>query len=1005
MAKDVNMTPIFSSDYLINGVYRDIYFDLDRVKDLPHPEKNWWSSAHRYSRYRMENGREVFSENGTTAEEYLEIDLGRIRQINFMSFDIIRVPVDVTIEYDAISDGSGTKVWSEVQRFDQGSNLPFDSVIAYSAGHKSAWFNAQFYLATLKGQIINTRYLRLKFTRKDSNWPLSNSAQFKYPVSVRNFRCGRFIRDIEQTAGPLILSGFERNPVIETADSIAGNKTREVRQRFCYPSDAKRGNITPNILGFGFGVDVPETFFLESDNTSGKLLADASWEWSIYNVTDPTLETLLLKGKTGEALQTDKNWIDVYFPEHLIAGDLDSIYELRIKSTNATVSQDFYIHEENLLNAKEIADFDLTNGSNIFEYTPDTSSSLADADDFNAVLQAGDFIRVTNDTTSIYEIQSINTAGSPFQVTVDANFNDVNGSYAIEKLMPFSAWDSGTNDYVTDKNKSLVMRIWTDTADDGQDVIDNPYRYGTYRDEASRVFDKTKLGWISAPKPTPNAVEALYFDVRTRDNLNDLVPTTIDGMKIAPETPGVHMHVYYVEEYTATKKPQTETEWNHLVWTPINQSYLLRGQAIFDFPSKIRASMIKLEFSNLSPRPFEIPTYPKLPPIHYKRYPSWVDAKFDNAERRYRRVVEDWFIRTYKNLTISFKKQAKTELEFQKRERVFLRELSLGNLKKDKKLQKSKLFDLKQGKIIDPVMAQTVFIRTYGMWGNNLLNTTDQNSLLAGMVVNQAAARVGGNPIERQINFSNTTTASPTVSSINDRISESYAHIPQSPRWFNEVCMHRYKEEKAYFNGVAYFVGISEIEFLKTNFQIVHDDPLIDDLLENSSFTETNTFVATDQTRIEDGQTVYMSYTVGGVKYTDEEITLGSNVPSALFGIGDVAIDKRMFELPDQKGTEYFIGRDYTFGYEKDLLGNTINTIARYGATERYIVPEQEGGGRTRRDSNTVSVFAIPSSVDEFVPDNIPEEFVDAGTVTATTTASGVETLFGSGDFGGGSYG
>src|SRR5574337_957507 len=98
----------------------------------------------------------------------------------------------------------------------------------------------------------------------------------------------------------------------------------------------------------------------------------------------------------------------------------------------------------------------------------------------------------------------------------------------------------------------------------------------------------------------------------------------IDGMRIAPRTPGVYMNVYYSQENLQGARPTTRDSWDYMLWTPVSQqSFVLRKNQLIQFPTPIRAAFMKLEFTNLNPLPWRVPIYPPLPPKLFYRFPTW----------------------------------------------------------------------------------------------------------------------------------------------------------------------------------------------------------------------------------------------------------------------------------------------------------------------------------------------------------------------------------------------
>jgi hypothetical protein len=145
--------------------------------------------------------------------------------------------------------------------------------------------------------------------------------------------------------------------------------------------------------------------------------------------------------------------------------------------------------------------------------------------------------------------------------------------------------------------------------------------------------------WESQPCPSRNCVEALYFDLRTnaepgtmtlldQARMSDLdlraqrdlelfYPdgVILDEIFIDPITYGPSMHIYYSLDDT--------TEWDDKLWIPVPIHYVLK-KGFFAFTSPTLVKYVKLEFTNLSPRPYNAIDWPAMRPVKYRRYPTWV---------------------------------------------------------------------------------------------------------------------------------------------------------------------------------------------------------------------------------------------------------------------------------------------------------------------------------------------------------------------------------------------
>jgi len=117
--------------------------------------------------------------------DYLEIDLGKPMAINFLSFQACKAPIDIEISYDEVSGStrSFTTVTPETL-------FPFHNALYYSSDQKgNPWESLAYNFTDYAGDLIFTRYIRIKFTRRADQF-LPN-ATTPWPVLIKNLRLGR----------------------------------------------------------------------------------------------------------------------------------------------------------------------------------------------------------------------------------------------------------------------------------------------------------------------------------------------------------------------------------------------------------------------------------------------------------------------------------------------------------------------------------------------------------------------------------------------------------------------------------------------------------------------------------------------------------------------------------------------------------------------------------------------------------------------------------------------
>jgi hypothetical protein len=154
---------------LILGIYPIDYANLAGVPVIRYRDEQFWASRER-----------------TSGDDYLEIDLGSVQVVNFLAFETLRKPVELTIACD---------------RLDQAPRRIFDDVVAASENYPSlvgytgdaGWTYLEFHFGA---DPIYTRFLRVKLSRRiltpvpflyDEQRGVANP----WSVEVKNLRVGR----------------------------------------------------------------------------------------------------------------------------------------------------------------------------------------------------------------------------------------------------------------------------------------------------------------------------------------------------------------------------------------------------------------------------------------------------------------------------------------------------------------------------------------------------------------------------------------------------------------------------------------------------------------------------------------------------------------------------------------------------------------------------------------------------------------------------------------------
>lgn len=151
----------------IQSIYPIQYSGLAGTPEIKYREEQFWAS-----------------EEAATGEEVLTLDLGEVKAINYLAFEISGKPIDISIEYDASGFAEGQ--WWEVT---PEANGLFADEVSYQAAAFNPWVLSEFHFTDAVGQQIFARYIRVRFARRTDVAPLPEGIE--YSVEVRNLRLGR----------------------------------------------------------------------------------------------------------------------------------------------------------------------------------------------------------------------------------------------------------------------------------------------------------------------------------------------------------------------------------------------------------------------------------------------------------------------------------------------------------------------------------------------------------------------------------------------------------------------------------------------------------------------------------------------------------------------------------------------------------------------------------------------------------------------------------------------
>jgi len=379
---------------------------------------------------------------------------------------------------------------------------------------------------------------------------------------------------------------------------------------------------------------------------------------------------------------------------------------------------------------------------------------------------------------------------------------------------------------------SFLFRVLAGVADSGTDWLGNAYRSVVIKKSAASADPSAGTGsyWLSAPQPSQFAVVSRYFDMR--DAFGQ--PQMIDSVLLDPNTPGVWAHLYYSDE----GEPGTdETSWEERVWTPVPKSYRMTTRNTFVLPSPVKAKYIKVEFSHLQARSYSPGPFQK--PVVYKKHPKWVLDYFLLITADARPADSAAFVANAKRVTYNAYDLAYNYYQddlFQSPDGPGF--TSPADAERVQKFLASKD---DYSDLVDPVTQSLISTTLRPFLIEPHVRHTARN-LLGEVALNSLVSQTGTYPVET---LPPATSVGPDVSSLNREAVIFEQHFPVM--YFYIAARHRYREVAARLDkDRAYFVGLNEIAFLRSNYSVESDADMYVELMGDFANAERNDFIVGD---------------------------------------------------------------------------------------------------------------------------------------------------------------
>lgn len=298
-------------------------------------------------------------------------------------------------------------------------------------------------------------------------------------------------------------------------------------------------------------------------------------------------------------------------------------------------------------------------------------------------------------------------------------------------------------------------------------------------------------------------------------------PVVIDSIIVDPMTPGVAFNVYYTNDLTGSEEggEMSEEEWEQKLWVHIPQSYVTSVKTTYVLPEPITAKFVKIEFSHLHAQPYEPGDYQK--PTTYKLFPDWVATPF-LAEVSLPAFTSKRVGVVYDALELGYK--------------PLIADLIQGPSSPEHPTPTPSIAPPASNRV-DPETLRRI---------ETTLNTYLKPPAARANPLTLLGARAATNannapsyPVEGEPQFRGNPSIA--VSGLDRQAVVLDESTPVMFFWV--TCRHEYKELNAIFeNDRAYFAGLKELAFLRSQFSVAADTELYVEAGTDDTNTELNDF-------------------------------------------------------------------------------------------------------------------------------------------------------------------
>lgn len=776
------------------------------------------------------------NENPITTTESLYIYFPTSTPVNLLEFEIGKKPISIVVNYLSNNNWIPVTLNNSVENTIQ---VHYDHSTIYQ------WQPAALTFNDGTNNYVNTTALRIDFIRNLADFPFNNPSYFNWSVDVRNLKTGLMIGKA---------SDFVTFPGID-------------------------------VLGNAF------TTQLKTYSSSNVLNGQNSFWQSQSNPSQFAVESLYfdISDSQGNAQTFDQIYLDP-----LTIGNLMHVYYSNDSSTDVSASfgQGDIIWYDPFSGTGLLAGQGIWNNNNVywqqnfpsFEAQYGTASSLSESGGV-ATFQSGSAYTLAGNITAnqygagdtLITLSGPAGIGSYLEIDICIQGSANNTAYNIEYAPVNFASGAGT---VTGGSVSVNMYnagILTQSQSiKSQNLLLVPGdQIGIRNDYANNQA----IGFVvqqSAGTTIIGTVSAYNYGINSYSSgtygKGSAILSNYGQTAVIIEDPNKSLSITDVQFRALTNT--SIDNWDYKLWNPVNRHFALQ-KGYMDLPNPITAKYVKLEFSKLTPTPYQGVYNPNLPLVNFKAYPSWVVAYINDIFSQITSLKQLKAEQVnYDLINTGVQQPGQTLLSDPQPVSLlqYVQELSSSDITQTVQSQYDSWFNIGGSVALNTPTNQVpqVYPNTLYQQDSLYQTVTNPNPL--------SQTYTGVNPSAMDNYAQETMLPIKAVGPITARKDDSIVAEKNYPNlWFPRVCRHGYQTVQTQReNKMAYNVAIKQVSFYRKNGSVATNDPFYFETLadiSNADPTYPNTFVQSDWRFIVPSST----------------LSVGTNMPS--FGFENFDVD------------------------------------------------------------------------------------------------------------------